>query len=294
MSRQLFDPSSFDQAAYNTYIRETRPAKKRYVIYFTARSSSSWLTDIARKTRRLSTPDEAFNPNFVPNMSKVMNASNIDQYVRVLLRRRNNRGVFGFEITFYQLRVTFGSIEKFMEYFRNASAFWLIREDIVQQAVSLYKMETTQVTHKAHLDAKSLAEAETKFVYDREQIKYWLQHLLNKEIGSERMFAEYDIAPLRLSYEVITAMSAHEVVNVMAKHINQPPIPVGELSTEHGKLGTSRNAEFAERFRHEEAEFMQEVFETRRPWLQKIERNPPTGLLPDGSLPAEQTGPGAP
>lgn len=287
-SRKLFDPSAFNQERYDRLLANKKPAKRRYVVYFTARSSSSWLTDIARQTKRLSVPDECFNPNFVPQMSKAMNAGNLEQYMEALIRRRNTHGVFGCEVTFYQMRVTFGGAAEFMKYFQNATAFWLIREDIVQQAVSLYKMETTQVTHKAYADAESLAAAEKKFVYDREQIKHWLRHLLNKEIGTEKMFAEYDITPLRLSYEVITAMSAHKVVNIMARHIGVPPIPVGDLSTDHGKIGTSRNTEFATRFREEEADWMAEVKATRAPWLSRINRNPRTGLLPDGSMPEAQ------
>lgn len=286
--RKLFDPGAFDQERYERLLTNKKPAEKRYVVYFTARSSSSWLTDIARQTGRLSNPDECFNPNFVPEMSRAMNAGNMDQYIEALVRRRNTHGVFGCEVTFYQMRVTFGSAEAFMKHFQKAAAFWLIREDIVQQAVSLYKMQTTQVTHKSQTDAESLAAAEKKFVYDREQIKYWLRHLLEKEIGTEKMFAQYDITPLRLSYEVITAMSAHQVVNVMARHIGLPPIPVGDLSTEHGKIGTSRNTEFATRFREEEADWMREVKATRSAWLSRINRNPRTGLLSDGSMPVPQ------
>lgn len=283
MKKNLFDSSEFDQLRYDRLIRNNPPAEKTYAIYFTARSGSSWLTDIAKQTGRLSDPGECFNPSFVPRMSKALNTSDMDQYIEVLRRRRNTHGVFGFEATFYQIRVTFGSIEAFMAYFQSAPCFWLIRQDIVQQAVSLYKMDVTQVTHKAHSDSESRAAAEAKFVYDREQIHYWVRHLLNKEIGTEAMFKEYGLTPLRLSYEVITAMSAHEVVNVIAHHIGEPAIPVGDLSTEHGKLGTSRNVEFATRFREEEAEWMKEVKDTRAPWLSQINRTPPTGLLPNGS-----------
>lgn len=283
MKKQLFDSTDFDPERYDRYLRIKEPAEKTYAIYFTARSGSSWLTDIAKQTGRLSDPGECFNPGFVPRMSKALNASNMDQYLEVLRRRRNTHGVFGFEATFYQIRVTFGSVAAFMEHFQSAPCFWLIRQDIVQQAVSLYKMDVTQVSHKAHSDTESRAAAEAKFVYDREKIKYWVRHLLNKEIGSEAMFKEYGLTPLRLSYEVITAMSAHEVVNVIAHHIGEPVIPVGDLSTEHGKLGTSRNVEFATRFREEEAAWMKEVRETRAPWLSQVNRTPPTGLLSDGS-----------
>ncbi len=260
--------------------------RKRYVIYFTARSGSSWLTDIVTRTGRLGAPDECFNPNFLTEMARAMQAGSLAQYIDTLQRRRAPGGIFGCEITFYQMKVVFGGPEAFLAAFGRAKPIWLIREDIVQQAVSLYKMETTQVAHRASSDAAARAAAEAQFTYDRAQIRHWLEHLLTKERRTEAMFAAHDMAPLRLSYEVITRLGAPRVVNVLANYLAEPAIDLAEVPSAHGKLGTSRNLAFATRFREEEAAYMAEVKAIRSPWLRRINRDP-AGAVPASRAPVE-------
>lgn len=274
MIYKIFDPERLtDTTLADRFARISLP-RKRYVIYFTARSGSSWLTDIITRTGCLGAPDECFNPNFLPEMARAMQAGSLEQYVDRIQRRRALGGVFGCEITFFQMKAVFGGPEAFLKHFGRAKPIWLIREDIVQQAVSLYKMETTQVAHRASSDPVSRAAAEARFTYDRDQIRHWLEHLLTKERRTEAMFAAHGLAPLRLSYEVITGLGAARVVNVLANYMDEPAIDVAEVPSAHGKLGTSRNLEFATRFRAEEAAYMERVKATRSPWLRRINRNP--------------------
>lgn len=274
MLRRFFDPVQFDGTAHARICADHPLPRKRYVIYFTARSGSSWLTDIVTRTGRLGAPDECFNPNFLTAMAAAMQAGTLEHYIDAIQRRRAPGGIFGCEVTFYQMKVVFGGPEAFLAAFGHAKPIWLIREDIVQQAVSLYKMETTQVSHRASSDAAARAAAEAKFTYDRDQIRHWLDHLLTKERRTEAMFAAHGIAPLRLSYEVITRLGAARVVNVLANYLDEPAIDLAEVPSAHGKLGTSRNLEFATRFREEEAAYMAEVKATRSPWLCRINRDP--------------------
>lgn len=276
----LFDPAQQDIARYERAIARRSPAAIRYVIWFTARSGSSWLTDIADKTGRLSRPGECFNPDFIPQMARKMNAGTMDQFIEMLLRRRNAEGVFGCEITWHQLMRSFGSPEPFMRHFRADPCFWLIREDIVLQAVSLARKQQTKIGHSIQADGHALEATEESFVYDVRQIRRFLGHLTRAEEETEAVFARYGLTPLRLSYERITAMGAETMVNVIAHHIGVPPIPVQPIETGHRKIGTDRNAEFAARFRAEHVRLMAKTDTARAARLAAVDR-----ALP-GSLPA--------
>lgn len=277
----LFKPDQQDLAKYRREIARRAPASIRYVIWFTARSGSSWLTDIASQTGRLSQPGECFNPAFVPVMAARMNAADPDQYIEILIRRRNTQGVFGCQLTFHDLQATFGGAEPFMRHFRADPCFWLLREDIVLQAVSLAKKQQTRIAHSTQADAAARAAAERDFSYDAAQIKRFVTHLLRAETGTEEIFARYGLQPLRLSYERITAMGAETMVNVIAHHIGAPPIPAGQIASGHSKLGTDRNAEYAARFRAEHAAMMAQIDADRAPRLAAIDRDLPGSLPPE-------------
>ena len=74
-------------------------AERSYVIHFTPRSGSSWLTDVLGQTNVFGLPDEYFNPSFIPRNATAFGATNLDEYIEVLHRRRGAKakgGIFGF------------------------------------------------------------------------------------------------------------------------------------------------------------------------------------------------------
>lgn len=272
-----FFPTTVDVERFNEDM--ARPAaRKKYMIFFTARSGSSWLTDICKRSKRLSFPDEALNPSFIPKMAVALNARNMTEYFDILCRRRNARGVYGAQITYHQLNAVFDSEDEFMSYFSDWKMVWLLREDIVLQGLSLLKMQQTQVAHQPHSSAEEIGTAESKFVYNNREIKKWIQHNFQAERDTEAMFARYGIDPLRLSYEGITRAGAHQTVNALAHYLDIPPVPDENLDSDHAKIGTSKNNEFAERFRRKNASFIRSLEKARAPWLARVDRTPPTGL----------------
>lgn len=276
----LFDPAQQDITKYNRERKNRPPATTRYVIHFTPRSGSSWLTDVVHKTGQLSSPDECFNPNFMPRMSAAMNAANMDQYMDILVRRRNTNGVFGCQLTYFHLLHSFNTIDDFMGYFKEARHFWLIREDIVLQAVSLVKMQQTSVAHSPYSDATAITAAEQAFVYNAGQIKKSVDHIFQAEEGNEALFAKYGLSPLRMSYEHNMAMGAANVVNTIAHHIGAPPIPADTFESAHQKLGTDRNTEYGNRFRAEHPRFMARIDAARATRLAGIDHSLPDRLPP--------------
>lgn len=267
---RLFDPD-VDRTPLLRLMR--RPAAdKLFVILFTARSGSSWLTDIARASGRLSYPDECFNPGFLPTMSRALSSATMADYIAALTRRRNTHGVYGCQLTYHHLRAAFRDEDEFLSYFRNAAFFWLMREDFVLQAVSLYKMVATSIGHAVQADAETRAAAEAAFGYDGDSIAHWMNHNLVAERATAAMIARHSLTPLRMSYEDITAAGTLATVNLMAHHIGIQPITVERIDSAHVKLATDRNAEFAARFRKENAELVALVEAERAPWLADLQR----------------------
>lgn len=236
---------------------------KQYVMYFTPRSGSSWITDIAGKTRRLSLPGEVFNPNFLPKITQSYNAATMDEYCAILKRRRNTQDVFGFQITYHQLAAVFRNEADFLTRFPSPTCFWLIRRDIIAQAVSLYKMVQTQVGHAPQLGPDEILAREQGFIYDGPAIRHWVQHILSAEMKTESMFARHGLSPLRMSYERNIELHPNHLVNVMGKHIGVPHMRMKPLQSGHSKIATPLNEVFAVEFRNDYANFVQEVADQR-------------------------------
>lgn len=265
----FFPVSIANEARRNQLASKPEPATT-YVVYFTARSGSSWLTDVVTKTGALGEPGEWFNPNFVPNIAEALGATDMDSYVHLVKRRFTHGGVFGVEITSHQLKRIFGEYPAFDAYFPGAKSIWLIRRDIVAQAVSLAKMVTTEVSHTAHSDTGAQLAADEKFTYDAEVIQKWLKHLHNGEIQTEAWIGEFNLDPLRICYEDMMAIGAEGAVNVVSNHIGVSPVANMELSSGHAKLGTEKNSSFASQFREDMADFIKEIDEQRHEMLSKL------------------------
>lgn len=247
-------------------------ASTRYVMHFTPRSGSSWLADLAKNTRRLGRLDESYNPNFMTNIAKAFNASNHDEYLEILLRRRKARDVFGFQITHHQMMKVFRSHGAFAKRFPTSDwySFWLVREDIVAQAVSLYKMVQTDVTHAPHTDAAEIRKTDTTFEYDGDEIKRWLVHILMAERGTEAFFSEQGITPFRMTYERNHKNNPRRVTNMMLRYMGLKPINKTPESS-HVKIATSKNSSFADQFKADFPGFIREVKEERAPMLARVE-----------------------
>lgn len=263
-------PQEIDGAAF-ARDRALPKAHTNYVIFFTPRAGSTWLTDIASKTGKLGRPSESFNPRHLNKMASAMNAANLKDYCDMIARKRATRGVAGFEITHHQLRAVFKGDNRFRALYPNPPLFWLIRRDIVAQAISLYKMTTTRVSHSTLVDATDIAAREARFVYDADRIAHWVDHILTAERRTEQLMTTAGWRPLRLWYEENVAIGAQSVLAAMTTHLNLPPIePAHDPVSAHHRIATNKNAEFSARFREDRQSYLAEVAEERSPWLKQL------------------------
>lgn len=263
MKQDLFTGVSFNLAQFRADMRRTG-ARRDYAIFFTPRSGSSWLTDALWRMRRLGRPEEWFNPSFVPKIARSVNADSLMNYVKMLKRKQAPGGLFGFEITYYQLSTTFGGEESFLSYFPpQTTSFMLVREDIVLQAVSLAKSVASSIYHSASAKAEEISRADAEFAYDPASIRYWLNHILDQETRFEAFFARHGITPLRLSYERMMAEGAAATVDMFAARLGVTSNEPTEAADRHRKIGTDKNTAFAARFAAEHDRFLAAVAERR-------------------------------
>jgi len=246
------------------------PASLQYTMFFTPRSGSSWVTDVVTRAERIGMPGEFFNPHLMNRIATALNATSLEEYRDILVRRRMTKGIFGHQITDHQLRAVFGNAERFVELFPQDKCFWLIREDIVLQGISLFKMQHTKISHAPQASDEELQKSEELFVYNAREIKQWIKHIRVAETGTEQLFETYGLNPFRMSYERNTSLTPRKLVNVMARFLDAPKDPNPKIESTHKKIGTDANLAFAERFREENRDFVAELEEERRPMIEKV------------------------
>jgi len=249
------------------------PPTDEIAIYFTPRSGSSRVTEILANTNTLGRAGEFFNPNFIPNIAQAVQATNLTDYVENCRRKLSTGGVFSFQVTSHQINAVFPDTAFLFKEFGGSASFWLIREDIVAQAVSLAKMVTTQVAHSANSTEDEIAMADKLYEYDRHSIKRWLMHIRNAEIASEDYFSEFGISPTRTSYERLAKMDAKGVVDFFRGDIPIISTRAAKRSLTHRKISTKKNERYAERFRDEERDFLVEIEKKREPTLINLAKN---------------------
>ncbi|MDF1619818.1 Stf0 family sulfotransferase [Pseudothioclava nitratireducens] len=257
----LFDEVQVDEDKLSRLLGLPEP-ERRYVVFFTPRSGSSRLTELLSRTGVMSQPGEAFNPAFVPKMAQAFQARDLATYTNVLMRRRNTSGTFGVEMTYAHLNNTLHGAENMLSLLRPTSYTWLIREDVVAQAISISKMGQTAVSHSVKADDAAQEVAEARFEYDPNQIMYAMASYCLQEDRIEAMMSAHGIVPLRISYEQTVARPEHETVARIARHVGVDLPEMDHPPSSHRKLKGTKAKEFAERFRREHAPFVAEI--TRR------------------------------
>ena len=288
MKKDLFADVAFDLDRFRADMRKTG-ARKDYAVFFTPRSGSSWLTDVIWQNRQLGWPEEWFNPSFVPKIAQSINADSLHNYIKMLKRKQAPGGIFGFEITYYQMKATFDGEDRFVSFFpAETAAFFLIREDIVLQAVSLAKSVASKVYHSVNAAPEELSRSDAGFRYDAREIGRWLHHILDQETRFERFFERHGIAPLRLSYERIMAAGPAATIALFGQHLGVATPDPGTGEGRHRKIGTDKNAAFAARFADEHPDVMESIAACRVGTLAALQAAPALEDLA-ATLPAVRT-----
>lgn len=113
------------------------------------------------------------------------------------------------------------------------SELFLIRENIVDQAVSLSRGAQTGFSHS--VPAIRSQEGPWQFVYAPAQIGDKLNRVLRMEHQCEKILAARNLHPLRLSYELLIAKNPEEFVPLIGRHVGAKPENTGAKPSCHGR-----------------------------------------------------------
>lgn len=253
-----------DPAVFEIEFSKATPATLKYVIFFSARSGSSWLTSVLSRTKRFGFPEEYLNPDFVPGVGTAMNTKDPEKFISALIRRRKTpNGVFGIEVRAVDVKLF--SEEIFFDFFGARDAvpttyFLLWRDDIVAQGVSLYRAVTTRRFHSSD-GQDGLPPPE----YDADDIQRWITHVPSTENENLRMLNSKGLAFTSICYEDIvkdrlgTIKLFADALKVDVSDATLNGSAIGELK----RVGDDWNKETVRRFQAERAEFLAEIAKDR-------------------------------
>jgi LPS sulfotransferase NodH len=240
-----------DEMAFAREIQLSQPPSRTYVIVFTPRSGSSWLTNILAATGQLGDPQEFINPDFVRDVAKSVNARAPAALLQILQRRlKSSNGVFGMEVRAVDVMLLGEPV--FLQNFGPATIFFnLWRENIVAQAISLYRAIATQRFHSSDAAGSTQPPA-----YDGAKIQNWLSHIADTETSNLAMLRRIRRSFITISYEEIvkdrdrTLKFFADTLRVTLSGATRPAS--GELT----KIADDWNDAAEQRFRAEYADWL--------------------------------------
>ncbi len=232
------------------------PADRNYVIFFSARSGSSWLTSILSATGRLGYPEEYINPVFVRNVARALNTRDPKSLLQMLKRRRKtSNGVFGIEVR--NVDVELLDEKGFFEAFDRSTLFFhLWRGNLVAQGVSLFRAVVTQRFHSNSTEGTSVPPT-----YDADGIENWVRHVAFTETANVRMLERWERPALQLRYEEMVK-DRPGTIELFARTVGvafEPGEFDRQTEDEPTKIGDDWNVEAEDQFRSDRPEFVAEI-----------------------------------
>ena len=177
------------------------------------------LCDFVHAETMLSHPDEYFNVLTLKESLRHNKARDIYSYYDVVANKVTSpAGVFGFQISFFDLEIiereagllSLVTGEKFF--------FVLMRKNFVAQAISMYLATLTGVFHVTDVNhINKIDHSSITIVY--EEIKKWILHILAQEYGINQWVARKNISVTRFWYEDIS-LDVEKSIQVIADTLN--------------------------------------------------------------------------
>jgi LPS sulfotransferase NodH/SAM-dependent methyltransferase len=244
-----------DNAAFREDWDTLTPADRTYVVVFTARSGSTWLTSVLSATKQLGYPEEYINPDFVRAVAQAQNTRDPECLLQMLKRRRRTRnGVFGIEVR--AVDVALLSEGTFFRVFDDKTVFFnLWRDNIVAQGISLFRAVATGHYHSTEGQVRSPPS------YDGEAIRHWLRHIAITENDNLRMLRRAKRPTRGLRYEDIVR-DREGTIEAFARALDvsiEPHELGGPVAGETRKIGDDWNIDAEQRFRREQAGYVAEI-----------------------------------
>lgn len=141
--------------------------------------------------------------------------------------------------------------------FEKPKILLLLRQDIIAQAVSLWKAVESGVFHS--VEGKPQKELE----FDAFEIKKWVRHILAQERRLAEIFKELNVSPIKITYEFLVS-NPKAVISLIGSgvvDVNYISMPKSENS--YKKLADNNSNDLVSMFYKKNHIFCSEVFKER-------------------------------
>lgn len=195
-----------------------------YLILFTARSGSTWLTSLLVATGVMGEPHEFFNEDAVGAfVTQDERTASIEDYLTNVVRRfRSPSGVFGAEVDGSRLDGLEGLVDVPGVFPKTlTSVVVLTRKALVPQAISAHKAALTGIYHRWREPGTGYGDPELPLV-DKPEIQdqdIWnnVFGILGNEDRIEAFVRAHGFVPLRLTYEDLVTCPELQVERLCAR-----------------------------------------------------------------------------
>lgn len=235
-----------------------------FIILFTARSGSTFLTHEVTNARVLSSPDEWFSWLYIKNDMERNGGNPVDFIKRLISEKKSAQGIFGVEANSLMLELFEDIIPLDILFPRKPRWFFLRRRNLVAQSISNFLADESRVFHSYQLDGSN-AQKVQEVTYDGDKLRSYIRNFISEEVKCMDRFKRSNVSPVHLFYEDVVR-DPHDAVklisNVLGIHL---PVEYLKGETENAikKLAGNKNSEFEARFRSEEKEFLEEMLSLR-------------------------------
>lgn len=246
--------------------------QKDFIILFLARTGSSHLTDLLTSAG-IGDPREWLNPGFIGGdngQASAFGARTFDEYFTRMRSRFSPGGVFGHEMTidFYDDWSAETRLEDWFPF--SVPAVFLFRDNIVEQAVSVYFAVVRKLYHRtSDTGFDNLATVP----YDEMEIRNCIETFVRQE---ERLLAfagDKGMQPRFITYEALTQTDGRDVVSAIGQWVGVTPT-LEAVTSPHRKLGNACNLDYASTFIAANRAYCRELRTRRRPLFDAMARAP--------------------
>jgi LPS sulfotransferase NodH len=223
-------------------------------VFFTPRLGSSWLTKIVTATRMLGNLEEYINPDFIPDVARRMHATNPATLLAMLRRwAQTKNGVFSMEARAVDVKL-FGEVDFFEAFGPCTVIYFLWRDNLVAQGISLYRAVRTKRYHSTDTPAAPPD-------YDATQIADWMGHIVEIENANLTLLERRGLHARFLRYEDIV-MDSTTTLSILADAM-RVDLPEERLAAGREqalvKIGDEWNGAAELRFRKERRNFVADL-----------------------------------
>jgi trehalose 2-sulfotransferase len=241
---------------------------KNYILAFTPRSGSTWLSELLGQTGALGTPQEWFSEEAVYYNAKHYHCDSVLNYVDTIRRiTKTPNGVFGLKASYHHLKNMLELMTIEQLFGAQPVWFYLRRRNVIAQAISLFRSAASGYFHSFQ-NKQENREHYQRVEYDAEKILFWCNHILSHEQHMEELFREQRTEPVRLFYEEIVGDSLRWPLlfcNVMNVRLDALP---SEPSSLPHRVGDEKNLEWERRFCWEHPSFVDDVAQRRTAFME--------------------------